>query len=265
MVERFTTRRTVLHLGGTGAKDFTRALSRLASRLPVTSWRTKVVILIRSSRDRRSLPLNRSFGPGASTCLRGKNARAWGPRREVVVIPAQRARSIGHADGVLAWDADDRLLEAADTVAPFGPVVAVVTDPRRVVEWTAIWKPKVYGRRLRRGRPLMNNRLAAAALAVLTSAINLSTGLDHPLDKDLAKKYLALLLSIGEWDSPSCMRRWARALRWRPRHARELESMAREMYAQLTVAQRRHAAGRRLILESWRHSLPTLNVNGWVV
>jgi hypothetical protein len=245
--------------------DLRTALTQLRRRLHRGHWKKQVIILIQNSTARIGLPLSEVLGRGSNTRLRGSDSQPWGSKAELRVVPVRRHRAVGQVDGVVAWKADDSLLEAADSIAPVGPVVALSRKAQDVTEWTSIWQPRCAGLRLRRGQSLMNNRVVAAALASLTSVVNLSSGIDHPGDRSIAVDYIWMMIWAGLWDDPDRMRRWLRALGWMPQDARRFEALARKIHGALCARSRRSLSQRRAMLNGWMRQANKVQLNGWVV
>lgn len=149
------------------------------------------------------------------------------------------------------WVDDGQLekwLDGADA-----PALCVVPWNRAdIAQWKANWNPVD----LRTGEPdgtgaTVGNQVVVAALESLTAAVNLSTGLSHPSDKEAAVQVFRLLRDAGEPLDPSEVQAWAVTHGWRPKHARELAELAKAILDRRPIR-----AGRMRwkddIVEQWR-------------
>ncbi|MEK9285304.1 hypothetical protein MTR72_37820 [Bradyrhizobium sp. ISRA442] len=97
-------------------------------------------------------------------------------------------------------------------------------------EWQATWGAQTLGATT---TPLPVSSLpgpAEEALRRLTQAINLSTGLNHPLDKKHAERAIAQLRQEGHSIDPVEIRRWAQRNGWSSSAAADLEAIARKLF-----------------------------------
>jgi len=157
----------------------------------------------------------------------------------------------------------------ASTRRPDGPVVGLWVDDRQiekrldgldapalcVVPWNRAdidqWKTNWNPTDLRTGEAAeqlttIGNPVVEAAMRSLTMAVNLSTGLSHPSDKEAAVQTFRLLRDAGEGFQPSEVQAWAVRNGWRPRHARELAEVAQ------AIIDRRPIRGGR---QRWRKDI----------
>lgn len=147
---------------------------------------------------------------------------------------------------------DDRQLEKRLDGAHAPALCVVPWDRADIAQWKANWNPID----LRTGEPAgtgatVGNPVVVAALESLTTAVNLSTGLSHPSDKQAAVQMFRLLRDAGEQFDSSEIQAWAVAHGWRPQDARKLAELAR------AILDGRPIRGGRTrwkddILEQWR-------------
>lgn len=183
--------------------------------------------------------------------LRKHKVFSVGPVSVKVVTERQSLRE--RLEGALLglWVDDGQLenqLDGADA-----PALCVVPWNRTdIAQWKANWNPVD----LRASEPAgtgktVGNSVVVAALESLTTAVNLSTGLSHPSDRQAAVQMFRLLRNAGEQFDPSEVQAWAVAHGWRPKHARELAELAR------AILDRKPLRGGRErwkddIVEQWR-------------
>ena len=110
---------------------------------------------------------------------------------------------------ILAVWADDRQLDKLDELHPPG-ICAIPWAETDIDGWKANWNPVD----TRTGDPggsdeTIRNPVVVKAMESLTIAVNLSTGLGHPSDKESAIQMLKLLKKAGEDYDPDQLRAWA--------------------------------------------------------
>ncbi|KZS22222.1 hypothetical protein PE074_06470 [Wohlfahrtiimonas chitiniclastica] len=97
--------------------------------------------------------------------------------------------------------------------------------------WDKIWSPTILGGAPIHTSPLELPKDVTDELERLTRRINLSTGLEHPLDKKAATEAFERLKSQKIIVTHGDIKSWAMQNNWSARHAEQLEKMA-ERYIQ---------------------------------
>lgn len=132
------------------------------------------------------------------------------------------------ADVIVAIHADKKMLDKIDSNNNFSYVFVVpwIMDDD-IEEWIRTWNPDIYGEKNKNNpEKIIENPVVEKALESLTSRINLSTGLGHPLDKNAAVDLFRLLHKNNESFDPKSIRAWAVKNGWRPDFADKLQSIA---------------------------------------
>ena len=91
--------------------------------------------------------------------------------------------------------------------------------------WIDRWNPIILGEESKSPISLLGP-VVEKELADLTSLINLSTGLGHPLDKKHAEDTFKKLRASGETIDPNDIKNWAIRNGWVPKHADRLAKLA---------------------------------------
>lgn len=142
-------------------------------------------------------------------------------------------QTLSHASGavVIAFYADDRMLERLDGTAGLVGVVAVPDLPGQIEDWTARWNPLVHGQQ--RGAPaaLIADPVVENALTSLSKWINLSHAVMNPRDKGHLDEVLRILRAKGHSFDPAKMKSWAIRNGWLPGAADELATLANRIGA----------------------------------
>lgn len=97
-------------------------------------------------------------------------------------------------------------------------------------EWMSTWDPSVLGQRTWQISPQNLHQDVVDALVIITSSINLSSGLVHPSDKNVAKQKFTDLKNAGHKPDPDEIRGWALRNNWAPMHASSLQKLAARIF-----------------------------------
>jgi hypothetical protein len=171
------------------------------------------------------------LGPAVSKALaNGKTASlgSWGTMRgETMKTIGHRARNAV----VIAYYADEKLLDIVDGLHGVVGVVAVPWVPGEADGWVARWNAVVHGQQTQQPQVLIGDQVVVRALETLTAIINLSTGLGHPRDKQMANEILRILRAKGHRDPSGTIKSWAIRNNWSPSAASELEALAKKIWS----------------------------------
>jgi hypothetical protein len=121
-------------------------------------------------------------------------------------------------------------LDALDSATSAKAIVLVPWLEVEGKRWMSVWNPTVLGKSTWTASAIDVPPEAEAALQRLTRTINLSTGLSHPSDEEFAKRTFAELKDAGKVPKPAEARKWAVRNGWDPRHADELEKLAKRNF-----------------------------------
>ena len=132
---------------------------------------------------------------------------------------------------IIAYFADDKMLENVDDRMGLVGIVAVPDLPGDADQWSARWSPIVHGEQKREAAALIDDPVVESALQSLTQMVNLSTGLGNPRDKDMADEILRILRYKNHQLEPTKLRSWAIQNGWKSDGARDLEKLARKIWA----------------------------------
>lgn len=161
-----------------------------------------------------------SKGPvtlGSGITLRAETMRTLGwPRASAVIV---------------VYYAETKILDLADGTRNIVGVVAVPDLSGEADGWAERWGVIVHGQGRQAQAPLINDEVVVRALETLTQVINLSTGLGHPRDKQMADEILRILRAKGHADPTTNIRSWAIRNGWKPDHAAKLEALSRKIWS----------------------------------
>ncbi|MGA0565682.1 hypothetical protein ACO2RV_25025 [Ancylobacter sp. VNQ12] len=153
--------------------------------------------------------LSRFLGPAASKALiKGKAVSlSWGGklRGETIKTLGFQARN----SVVIAYYANEALLDFVDGLQGIAGAVAVPWVPGEADGWAARWSVHVHGQEKQPPAVLIDDPIVVRALETLTAIINLSTGLGHPRDKQVANEILRILRAKGHGDPSRTIKSWA--------------------------------------------------------
>ncbi len=129
--------------------------------------------------------------------------------------------SYGMLWGVYLMDKHLDLLDAACDVKAISFIPWLEEDGK---DWISTWLPDimVLGTANWKVTPPNLDSEVIKYLSSLTAVVNLSTGIGHPSDKDMAKKIFKTIKKEGHKPCPEDVRKWAIRNGWAPSDAREL-------------------------------------------
>ena len=128
---------------------------------------------------------------------------------------------------VIAYYADEAMLETLDGIDSITGIVAVPDLPGRIDGWVARWNPVVHGEpQPKASAPLITDSVIEHALAALSRGVNLSHSVMNPRDKGYADETLRILRAKGHALEPQTIKSWAIQNGWKPGAADELAKLA---------------------------------------
>ncbi|MBI1687055.1 hypothetical protein [Caulobacter hibisci] len=223
--------RVMIPLDSQADETFSYALSY--AKAIAEKAKTNDVILLTHTKSQLdgSTGLSRMIGPGAAKALnKGQTASLpWGASLRYETMKTLRYSARGAV--IIAYYAEEKMLDFVDGLHDVGGVVAVPWVPGEADGWAARWTAMVHGAKAAAPAPLIDDPVVVRALEGLTSIINLSTGLSHPRDKERANEYLRILRAKGHADPSSTIKSWAIRHGWSPRGAADLETLARKIWS----------------------------------
>lgn len=174
-----------------------------------------------------------------STSLAGHVGAQWAKTllgNSVVPLPKggqlrhatlQTLRDSGRGAVIIAYYADEGMLEMLDGIAGIIGIVAVPDFPGEIDGWTARWNPLVHGQQqVSAPALLITDPVVEKALTALSGWINLSHAIMNPRDKGHAEETLRILRAKGHAFEPHNIKSWAIRNGWKPGAADELAKLA---------------------------------------
>lgn len=134
----------------------------------------------------------------------------------------------GYAPGavIVAYYADEKMLEMLDGIDGLVGIVAVPDLPNQIDGWIARWNAAVHGQTPSAPTVLISDAVVEKALSSLSSWINLSHNVMNPRDKEHADETLRILRAKGHVFEPDKVKSWAIRNGWKPGAADELAKLA---------------------------------------
>ena len=134
----------------------------------------------------------------------------------------------GYARGavVIAYYADDKMLEKLDGLTGLAGIIAVPWLADKIDSWTLRWNPVVHGREAAAPAPLITDPIVEKALSALTIRVNTSHGMLQTRDKEHADETLRILRAKGHALEPDKLKSWAIRKGWNPGAADDLAKIA---------------------------------------
>ncbi len=130
---------------------------------------------------------------------------------------------------VIAYYAEDRMLERLDGMTGLAGIVAVPDLPGNADGWIERWNPKVHGMAAKADTPIITDSVVVNALTSLGKLANLAHDVLHPRDKEYANETLRILFAKGHLLEPAKVKSWAIKNGWKPGTADELAKLAQRI------------------------------------
>lgn len=185
------------------------------------------IILLTHTKDQlRRTSLSDHMGEPAAKALLAGRPVGIASGRQLRHATLQTLRGSARGAVVVAYYADDSMLEKLDGLDGLAGVVAVPWVTDQVQGWTARWNPIIPGQEPREQDPLIDDPVIVAALTALSGSVNLAHGVMHPRDKDRANETLRILRAKGHALEADRIKTWAIRNGWKPGAADELARLA---------------------------------------
>lgn len=143
----------------------------------------------------------------------------------------QTLRSSTQQAVVIAYFADDNMMEKIDGLAGAIGVVVVPEFSGYVENWSARWTPIVHGQQPTSPVKLLSDTVVEKALQGLSSRVNLSNAVINTRDKQHANETLRILRAKGHTLEADKIKSWAIQNSWQLKAADELAKLAAKIQA----------------------------------
>ncbi|MDW3689038.1 hypothetical protein RA280_46465 [Cupriavidus sp. CV2] len=219
-----TTPRFMVENVGTNI-DAVKIVFEEAFKYAVSNGIAQITLLVPVKGAFPDTAVEKFVGPNAkSLCKGGSMQLGGGVSLDLITArDAPSYRSNGIVIGVYLSQID---LDALDSVRSARAIVYLPCFEEEGKAWMSTWSPVVWGASTWSVAPVSLPPAVEAELLRLTSAVNLTTGLSHPSDKENAKRTFSSLKRDGHNVQPEDLRRWAIKNGWAPRHAEDLFKLA---------------------------------------
>jgi len=202
-----------------------------AEKISNAAGATDVILLTHTKGQLDGTGLSRFLGPtAAKTLIKGKPAMlSWGGSLHGETMKTLRYQARNSV--IIAYYADEKLLDFVDGLSSVSGVVAVPWVAGEADGWAARWNAHFHGREQAAPAALIDDPVVVRALETLTKLINPTTGLGHPRDKQMANEILRILRAKGHNDPSGTIKSWAIRHAWRLKGAADLEALARKIWS----------------------------------
>jgi len=192
---------------------------------------TDVILLTHTKGQLDGTGLARALGDGAVRALKKGSTAGLPSGGRLHSETRQTLRYQARNATIIAYYADEALLDFVDGLDNVAGVVAVPWVSGEADGWAERWNAIVHGDEKKAPAALIDDAVVVRALEGLTAIINLSTGLGHPRDKERANEYLRILRAKGHRDPSATIKSWAIRHGWSPKAASDLETLSSKIWA----------------------------------
>ncbi|PZV37067.1 hypothetical protein B5V02_18550 [Mesorhizobium kowhaii] len=164
----------------------------------------------------------------------------------------QTVRNSARGTVVIAYYANEELVEKIDSLIGILGVVAVPELEGEIDNWIARWTPTVHGQAPAAPAQLIADPVVEKALTALSSWINRANGVLNPRDKEHADETLRILRAKGHLFEPEKIKSWAIKNGWQLGAADELARLTvriGKLPSKPSLARYQNVQGK---YESWR-------------
>ncbi len=185
------------------------------------------ILLTHGKQQLKSTSLAGHVGAQWAKTLLGNSAVSLSTGGQLRHATLQTLRGSGRGAVIIAYYADERMLETLDGIAGIVGIVAVPEVPGEIDGWIARWNPLVHGQqKASASAALITDPVVEKALTALSGCINLSHAIMNPRDKGHADETLRILRAKGHAFEPDMIKSWAIRNGWKPGAADELAKLA---------------------------------------
>jgi hypothetical protein len=187
---------------------------------------TDVILLTHTKDQLRHTSLAGHVGINAAKAL-GSGARL--DLEAGATLRHATLRTLGHSARnavIIAFYAEDRMLEALDGLAGVLGIVAVPDLAGQADGWIERWGPVVHGSPRAAPEKLIDDPVVERALEAITTLSNIAYDVMHTRDKQHADEIFRILRAKGHTLDPTKIKSWAIRRGWKPDGAEELAKVA---------------------------------------
>jgi hypothetical protein len=202
---------------------------RIAGR--ASSPTSKVILLTHTKQQLQHSSLEAHLGKPVTKALAAGKPVQLGDSLTLHHETIQTLRySAGNAV-IIAFYAEDRMLDFADGLSGVAGIIAVPWPLDGAKGWTERWTPEVYGQSPQAPAALLTDPVVENALRALSLMSNLAHSAMHPRDKEYADDTLRILRAKGHSAPADKIKSWAVREGWKPGAADELAKLATRIFA----------------------------------
>lgn len=186
-----------------------------------------VILLTHTKQQLRHSSLETFIGSPAAKSLDAGRKVSLGDGVELRHATMQTLRYSAGRAVIIAFYADDKMLDFVDGLSDVAGVVAVPDLPDSASLWSERWNPIVHGRKEQpTATALISDPVVEKALGAVTRMSNTSYSVMHPRDKDHANQTFRILRAKGHTLDAKAIKSWAIQNGWKPKAADELSAVA---------------------------------------
>lgn len=186
----------------------------------------RIVLVVHTQEQVRGTVLGAFLGKPAQKVLLSGRPVPTGHGPSLSLVTKARLPFTFNKAVIVAYFADDVLLEQLDGIRGLDGIVVVPDHPPSIRHWVDRWNPRIHGAPPRPEAKLIEDPVIERALSSVTGMINLSHSVMNPRDKEYADHALRILRANGHNTDAKKIKSWAIKNGWHPKAADELATLS---------------------------------------
>jgi len=182
-----------------------------------------------------------------------KTGRLRLENKQIVLVTERKFIYNGKNSPLLAFYPTRSFLDKLDSIPNVSAMLVVPWNMKEVEPWIRTWNAlELESPQVIKQEELIKNRVVVQALKSLTAAVNVSTGISHPRDREAAIQTFTILRDAGELFNPEDIKAWLiRNGGWKATYAQEVAELAQKVLERKRLRKCR-SHWRKDILKIWR-------------
>jgi len=174
--------------------------------------------------------------------------------KDISLVTMRKPIQSGNGLPMVVFFPSRDFLDQIDDIPDIEAVLVVPWNMKEIELWIRTWNATELGKQEKQAEPLIRNKVVEQALRYLTTRVNVSTGITHPLDSSLAIQIFETLRDAGEEFAPDEVKAWLIAEGgWKASDAQKVADLAKQVLNRKRLRKGPYNLEKD-ILRKWRES-----------